>query len=172
MIERLHLSPRHCEEIEALLHKHLPDVEVWAYGSRVNGRSHDGSDLDLVLRGPKLAEIDTSRIVDFISSPGSSISTPSEPRWLAATPACPNTSPTCFPTGSWIPNWVRYARGGRFRRSVRRLMLWEARPLARRNPPTGTKASSTGPHRRIFREAIVASVAGNGPEDHRHGHGA
>ena len=68
MIERLHLSPRHCEEIEALLHKHLPDVEVWAYGSRVNGRSHDGSDLDLVLRGPKLAEIDTSRIVDFIEA--------------------------------------------------------------------------------------------------------
>ena len=68
MIERLHLSPRHCEEIEALLHKHLPDVEVWAYGSRVNGRSHDGSDLDLVLRGPKLAEIDTSRIADFIEA--------------------------------------------------------------------------------------------------------
>ena len=68
MIERLHLSPRHCEEIEALLHKHLPNVEVWAYGSRVNVRSHDGSDLDLVLRGPKLAEIDTSRIADFIEA--------------------------------------------------------------------------------------------------------
>ena len=66
MVEELHLSPRHREEIEALLHKHLPGVDVWAYGSRVNGRSHDGSDLDLVLRGPKLAEIDTSRIADFI----------------------------------------------------------------------------------------------------------
>ena len=51
-----------------MLHKHLPDVEVWAYGSRVNGQSHDGSDLDLVLRGPELAEIDTSRIVDFIET--------------------------------------------------------------------------------------------------------
>ena len=48
-----------------LLHKHLPGVEVWAYASRVNGRSHDGSDLDLVLRGPKLAEIDISRLADF-----------------------------------------------------------------------------------------------------------
>ena len=66
MVEGLHLSSRHREEIEALLRKHLPGVEVWAYGSRVNGRSHDGSDLDLVLRGPKLAEIDTSRIADFI----------------------------------------------------------------------------------------------------------
>ena len=51
--------------IEALLKKHLPGVDVWAYGSRVNGRSHDGSDLDLVLRGPDLARIDTSRLIDF-----------------------------------------------------------------------------------------------------------
>ena len=51
--------------IEALLKEHLPGVEVWAYGSRVNGRSHDGSDLDLVLRGPDLARIDASRLVDF-----------------------------------------------------------------------------------------------------------
>ena len=68
MAEGLHLSPRHREEIEALLHKHLPGVEVWAYGSRVNGRSHDGSDLDLVLRGPQLAEIDISRLADFIEA--------------------------------------------------------------------------------------------------------
>lgn len=27
---------------------------MWAYGSRVDGRSHPGSDLDLVLRGPGL----------------------------------------------------------------------------------------------------------------------
>ena len=65
MVEGLHLLPRHRKEIVALLHKHLPGVEVWAYGSRVNGRSHDGSDLDLVLRGPKLAEIDISRLADF-----------------------------------------------------------------------------------------------------------
>ena len=68
MAEGLHLLPRHRKEVVALLHKHLPGVEVWAYGSRVNGRSHDGSDLDLVLRGPKLAEIDTSRLTDFIEA--------------------------------------------------------------------------------------------------------
>ena len=62
---RLHLKPRHRAMIEALLKKHLPGVEVWAYGSRVNGRSHNGSDLDLVLRGPDLARIVTSRLIDF-----------------------------------------------------------------------------------------------------------
>ena len=65
MAEGLHLSSRHREEIEALLHKHLPGVEVWAYGSRVNGRSHDGSDLDLVLRSPQLTEIDASRLAEI-----------------------------------------------------------------------------------------------------------
>ena len=65
MVEGLHLSSRHREEIVALLHKHLPGVDVWAYGSRVNGRSHDGSDLDLVLRGPQLAEIDASRLAEI-----------------------------------------------------------------------------------------------------------
>ena len=61
----LHLSARHRAMLEALLKEHLPEVEVWAYGSRVNGQSHDGSDLDLVLRGPGLAKIDISRLVDF-----------------------------------------------------------------------------------------------------------
>ena len=45
--------------------EHLPDVEVWAYGSRVNGRGHKGSDLDLVLRGPGLDEIPLERLMDF-----------------------------------------------------------------------------------------------------------
>ena len=61
----LHLSARHRAMLEALLQEHLPEVEVWAYGSRVNGQSHDGSDLDLVLRGPGLAKIDITRLVDF-----------------------------------------------------------------------------------------------------------
>ena len=31
--------------------------EVWAYGSRVNGTAHEGSDLDLVVRGINLQEV-------------------------------------------------------------------------------------------------------------------
>ena len=65
MIDRLHLKPKHRELLEALLREHLPGVEVWAYGSRVSGRSHDGSDLDLVLRGPDLNEIPISQLGDF-----------------------------------------------------------------------------------------------------------
>lgn len=31
--------------------------EVWAYGSRVNGDAHEGSDLDLVIRTPDLRKM-------------------------------------------------------------------------------------------------------------------
>ena len=62
MNERLHISDRHLAVVEAILRKHLPGVEVWAYGSRVNGRGHDGSDLDLVLRNDTLSPLDPSRI--------------------------------------------------------------------------------------------------------------
>lgn len=65
MTDRLHLPEKHRRTLEALLREHLPEVEVWAYGSRINGRSHDGSDLDLVLRAPELAKIPTSRLADF-----------------------------------------------------------------------------------------------------------
>ncbi|MCY4109953.1 MAG: restriction endonuclease subunit S [Chloroflexi bacterium] len=65
MTERLQLPGPHREQLEELLREHLPDVEVWAYGSRVDGRSHDGSALDLVLRGPGLKEIDLTRLADF-----------------------------------------------------------------------------------------------------------
>ncbi len=54
MTDRLSLPPRHRRMVEALLREHVPEAEVWAYGSRVNGESHDGSDLDLVVRSPSL----------------------------------------------------------------------------------------------------------------------
>ena len=58
MTDRLALPRRYRAQLEALLSKHVPGVEVWAYGSRVNGESHEGSDLDLVLRSPTLEPLD------------------------------------------------------------------------------------------------------------------
>ena len=54
MTDRLDLPLRYRRIVEALLREHVPDAEVWAYGSRVNGEGHEGSDLDLVVRGPGL----------------------------------------------------------------------------------------------------------------------
>ncbi len=68
MTERLHLQPRHRAMPEALLRKRLPDAEVWAYGSRINGRAHDGSDLDLVLRAPRLQPIPREDLAGLIQA--------------------------------------------------------------------------------------------------------
>ena len=65
MARQLDLKPRHRAQLEKLLRQHLPEVEVWAYGSRVKGESHGGSDLDLVLRGPGLAPLSFKLLADF-----------------------------------------------------------------------------------------------------------
>ncbi len=51
-LQKLDLRPQHLAMLRALLQQHLPQAEVWAYGSRVNGNGHDASDLDLVVRQP------------------------------------------------------------------------------------------------------------------------
>ena len=54
----LDLRPKDLRLLEHLIATRLPpSVEVWAYGSRVNGDAYEGSDLDLVLRGAELEEI-------------------------------------------------------------------------------------------------------------------
>ena len=58
MTDQLHLPQRYRRILEGLLREHVPEAEVWAYGSRITGESHDGSDLDLVIRGPELKPLD------------------------------------------------------------------------------------------------------------------
>lgn len=40
-------------------------IEVWAYGSRVNGDAHEGSDLDLVVRTPNLQKLPIDVFLDL-----------------------------------------------------------------------------------------------------------
>ena len=65
MTDRLDLPPRYRRIVQALLREHVPEAEVWAYGSRVNGESHEGSDLDLVLRSPTLEPIPGDQLADL-----------------------------------------------------------------------------------------------------------
>lgn len=50
---KLHLPERYLQMVQAILQTHLPNAEVWAYGSRVNGDYYEASDLDLVVRQPE-----------------------------------------------------------------------------------------------------------------------
>ena len=56
------LSTKYKKQIICLFEKHASDVEVWAYGSRVSGDCHSGSDLDLVLRAPQLNKIPVEKM--------------------------------------------------------------------------------------------------------------
>ena len=62
----LNLNPRYVAMLLELIARCVPaPVAVWAYGSRVNGNAHDGSDLDLVLRGPDLQALPAGVISRF-----------------------------------------------------------------------------------------------------------
>lgn len=48
----LMLESRHLRLLLELLARHVPGTEVRAFGSRVKGTAHEGSDLDLLLGNP------------------------------------------------------------------------------------------------------------------------
>ena len=62
----LHLRDKDKEALEAIAKRCFPvPVEIWAYGSRVNGESHDASDLDLVVRTADLKPLPPGLLWDF-----------------------------------------------------------------------------------------------------------
>ena len=53
------------ERLIAILDSIQTPIEVWAYGSRVNGTAHEGSDLDLVIRTPTLNKLPIDIYLDL-----------------------------------------------------------------------------------------------------------
>ena len=47
----LDLSDQQLQLVREVLQKYAPDCEVWAFGSRINGKARSYSDLDLVIVG-------------------------------------------------------------------------------------------------------------------------
>lgn len=46
------LAPRELARVRAILREHVPDCEVWAFGSRVAARRKPFADLDLAVIAP------------------------------------------------------------------------------------------------------------------------
>ena len=46
----INLKPRYFEMLRKIFEEYCPKAEIWAYGSRVHGDSHDGSDLDMTVK--------------------------------------------------------------------------------------------------------------------------
>ena len=53
------------ERLIAIFETATIPIEVWAYGSRVNGDAHEGSDLDLVIRTPNLEKLPLNIFLDL-----------------------------------------------------------------------------------------------------------
>jgi len=49
-MDNLFIKQKYLDELISIFDKHCPKAEVWAYGSRVNGNCHEGSDLDLAIK--------------------------------------------------------------------------------------------------------------------------
>ncbi len=54
--------------LKQLIADYLPDISVWAYGSRVTGAAHDTSDLDIVLRSKDLSPIPAPQFNCFVEA--------------------------------------------------------------------------------------------------------
>lgn len=53
------------EKLMSIFSIAAPGFEVWAYGSRVTGEAHEGSDLDLVMRSHDLQKIPLDLYLDL-----------------------------------------------------------------------------------------------------------
>lgn len=57
---KIDIKPEYLEIIKLILEKHVPNKTVWAYGSRITGKSKPQSDLDIVV-----FDTDTNEIVNL-----------------------------------------------------------------------------------------------------------
>lgn len=65
MSAQLYLRAKDQERLVHLLREYLPGVSALAYGSRVTGRAHEASDLDLALRSPDRHPISVHALSEF-----------------------------------------------------------------------------------------------------------
>lgn len=49
-MNNLFIRPEHLAVLLSIFKDYCPNAKIWAYGSRVDGDAHDGSDLDLVIK--------------------------------------------------------------------------------------------------------------------------
>ena len=56
----LDLRPDHLAMVQTILRRNVPDREVWAFGSRVTGKTKPTSDLDLCITGTSPLSYETS----------------------------------------------------------------------------------------------------------------
>jgi len=51
------IETKYLEMIKSILYQHIPEYEVWIFGSRVRGQAYRYSDIDLVLIGKEKLDL-------------------------------------------------------------------------------------------------------------------
>jgi uncharacterized protein len=67
-MKQLFLRDKDKHLLEQLIKRYLPNITVWAYGSRVKGDAHETSDLDIVLRSEDLSAIPHDIFKTFVEA--------------------------------------------------------------------------------------------------------
>lgn len=47
---KLNIKPEYLKMLKDIFNQYCPKAEIWVYGSRIKNQSHDGSDLDMVVK--------------------------------------------------------------------------------------------------------------------------
>lgn len=67
-VSALSLRPHHLRQVSEILAATSPTIRVLAYGSRINGSSHEASDLDLAVTSPQGAEAEAKARVGLLAA--------------------------------------------------------------------------------------------------------
>ena len=63
----LNVKREYLNELINIFNNYCPKAEIWAYGSRVNGDCHSGSDLDLVVKSFNSDDVYLSELKTLLS---------------------------------------------------------------------------------------------------------
>ncbi|MCI5887989.1 MAG: nucleotidyltransferase domain-containing protein [Brachyspira sp.] len=74
-MDNLFVKPQYLKMLTDIFEQYCPNAEIWAYGSRVNGDAHEGSDLDMVVKNfhsntaklSELRELITNSNIPFLT---------------------------------------------------------------------------------------------------------
>ena len=67
-MSNLFIKPQYLKMLTDIFDEYCPRAEIWAYGSRINGQAHDGSDLDLVVKTFNTNDIKAFQLKEIISN--------------------------------------------------------------------------------------------------------
>ena len=65
-MDRLFIKSEDLKILTDIFASYCPNAEIWAYGSRVNGRAHEGSDIDLVVKDFRSDSADINELKDIL----------------------------------------------------------------------------------------------------------